>query len=183
MDYYDVLGVARGATEAEIKKAYRALVKEVHPDSGTPGDVDRFRALQTAYETLSHPERRRGYDAAPTTAPVSWTGGFEEPLVPFREVRPRRAAPPAQVDIVMSLEEAFRGGEIALEVPRERECPSCSGRGLDFYGWCHPCGGNGAVRCYERVVFRVPPGTGHGAVISAPTSQGRSIRAQVRIRR
>ena len=182
MDHYKVLGVARGATEANIKKAYRALVKEVHPDSGTPGDVERFHALQTAYETLSHPERRRAYDATPTTTPVSWTGGFEEPLVPFREIRPRRAAPLAQVDIVMSLEEAVRGGELALEVPRERECARCSGRGLDFFGWCHPCGGEGFLRGYERVVFRVPPGVAHGAVISAPTSEGRAIRAQVRIR-
>ncbi len=182
MDHYKVLGVARGATEAEIKKAYRALVKEVHPDSGTPGDVERFRAIQNAYETLSHPERRRAYDATPSTTPVSWTGGFEEPLVPFREVRPRPAAPPAQVDIVMSLDEAVRGGELALEVPRERECSRCSGRGLDFFGWCPSCGGEGFVRGYERVVFRVPPGTAHGAVISAPTSQGITIRAQVRIR-
>ena len=182
MDYYDVLGVARGATVADIKTAYRALVKEVHPDSGTPGDVERFRALKTAYETLSHPERRRAYDATPPTTPVSWTGGFEEPLVPFCEIRPRRAAPPAQVDIVMSLEEAVRGGELALEVPRERECPRCSGRGLDFFGWCHPCGGEGFLRGYERGVFRVPPGIAHGAVISAPTSEGPAIRAQVRIR-
>ncbi len=182
MDYYDVLGVARGATVADIKKAYRALVKKVHPDSGTPGDVERFRALRTAYETLSHPERRRAYDATPTTTPLSWTGGFEEPLVPFREIRPRRAAPPAQVDIVMSLEEAVRGGELALEVPGERECPRCSGRGLDFFGWCYPCGGEGFLRGYERVVFRVPPGIAHGAVISAPTSQGPAIRGQVRIR-
>ena len=182
MDHYKALGVARSATEAEIKKAYRALVKEAHPDSGTPGDVERFRVLQNAYETLSNPERRRAYDATPTTTPVSWTGGFEEPLVPFREVRPRRAAPPAQVDIVMSLKEAFRGGELALDVPRERECSRCSGRGLDFFGWCHPCGGEGFLRGYERVVFRVPPGIAHGAVITAPTSQGGAIRAQVRIR-
>ena len=182
MDYYDVLGVARGATVADIKKVYRVLVKKVHPDSGTPGDVERFRALKTAYETLSHPERRRAYDATPTTTPVSWTGGFEEPLLPFREIRPRRAAPPAQVDIVMSLEEALRGGDLALEVPRERECSRCSGRGLDFFGWCHPCGGEGFLRGYERVVFRVPPGIAHGAVISAPTSEGPAIRAQVRIR-
>ena len=116
MDHYKALGVARSATEAEIKKAYRALVKEAHPDSGTPGDVERFRVLQNAYETLSPPERRRAYDATPTTTPVSWTGGFEEPLVPFREVRLRRAAPPAQVDIVMSLEEAFRGKQVKQHV-------------------------------------------------------------------
>ena len=183
MNYYEVLGVSRGDTEAEIKKAYRALVKAVHPDSGTPGDVERFRTLQTAYETLSDPERRRAYDTPPTTTPVSWTGGFEEPLVPFREVQPRRDAPPAHVDIVMSLEEAARGGEVALEVPRERECPRCSGRGIEFYGWCHPCGGEGFLRGYERVVFRVPPGIGHGAVVSAPTSEGCAIRARVRIRR
>jgi curved DNA-binding protein len=91
--YYELLGVSAGASDSEIKAAYRRLALQFHPDSGRPGDVERFREIQEAYETLSDPERRRTYDSARShRIPVSWTGGFEEPLAPFREVfaRPRR---------------------------------------------------------------------------------------------
>lgn len=180
MNYYELLGVSRDATEAEIKKAYRALVKEVHPDSGNPGDVERFREIRKAYETLSDPDKRRAHDSTPTR-PVSWTGGFDEPLAPFREVGARRRRePPVHLDIVLTMEEAETGGDVVLEAPHDADCPACAGRGLGFFGWCGTCRGEGWLRVRERYVFRIPPGARHGEVVTA--TDGR-LRGQIRVRR
>jgi len=179
---YDTLGVARDATEAEIKKAYRALVKEVHPDSGNPGDVARFHAIQHAYEVLADAARRRAYDH--DSPPVSWTGGFEEPMAPFREVRPplRRANGTVHLDIVLSPEEAHRGGDAVLEVRHERPCERCRGGGLGFFGWCSRCRGEGWAVSREQIRFRLPRSIDHGAIVTATAPDGRVLKARVRIR-
>ncbi|GMR23873.1 MAG: hypothetical protein BMS9Abin37_2347 [Acidobacteriota bacterium] len=186
MDYYQTLGVARHATEAEIKKAYRARVKEVHPDSGNPGDISRFHAIRKAYEVLSDVTQRRAYDTG--GSPVSWTGGWtgelEQALPPFRELRPRTVPTSTSVhlDIVLSHDEAQRGGEVVLEAPHERSCERCAGKGLDFFGWCSECRGEGWLQTCERIRFRVKPGLTHGDIVTSRASDGRVIRAQIRIK-
>ncbi|MDR7300335.1 J domain-containing protein [Haloactinomyces albus] len=75
VDYYELLGVSRNASEAEIKSAYRSLARVMHPDAG--GTSGTFRMLQEAYETLSDPVRRSGYDKATaggTARPMPWFG-------------------------------------------------------------------------------------------------------------
>jgi molecular chaperone DnaJ len=187
MKFYQRLGLPTDATESEIKRAYRQLAKRFHPDSGEPGDVERFHEIQEAYETLSDPERRRTYDrgGAGMSVPVSWGGGFEEPMPTwgaFREVTPRpRSQPAVHLDIVVSPAEARRGGDVVLEVPREAACASCGGRGLDFFGWCAACGGAGAIRRYERLRFRIPSGVESGESATARTADGSVVRARIRV--
>lgn len=181
MDHYRTLGISSDASDAEIKKAYRALAKRTHPDSGTTGDTVRFRAIQEAYEALSDPERRRDYDRPRT--PVSWTGGFCEPLRAARAPGYRASSRPAQVDIVMSSKEARRGGVVVLEAPTDGVCGPCAGRGLDAFGWCRSCGGEGQLRRYARVRFELPPGVGHGDTVTGRLDNGAAMRARVRIQR
>ncbi len=183
MSHYELLGVSSDASESEIKAAYRMLARKFHPDSGRPGDVERFRKIQEAYEILSDPARRRDYDRARShSVPVSWTGGFEEPLAPFREVsaRPRRV-PPVELDIVLSEDEAVRGGDAVFEIAKDIDCPDCGGSGFGFYGWCPACRGEGGVVARERIRFRIPPGAASGDLVQARAGDGSSVRARVRV--
>jgi len=185
MTPYEILQVSTDATEAEIKGAFRRLAKALHPDSGDPGDVERFRQVQQAYDTLSSPERRRAYDAS-QRAPVSFVGGFTETVPPFRrgfeEVRTPRPEPSAHLDIVLSEGEARRGGSAVLEVPVEAACSRCGGRAFDFFGSCPSCAGSGRRRLFERLVFVLPPGVEDGELVTARRRDGGRVRARVRVR-
>src|SRR3954470_1900604 len=72
---YESLGVSKNASQDEIKKAYRKLVREVHPDRN-PGSEERFKEVQLAYDVLSDPDKRKQYDAIGTTNGRPGPGGF-----------------------------------------------------------------------------------------------------------
>jgi molecular chaperone DnaJ len=159
MDLYLVLGLSRGATIAEIKRAYRRLARTYHPDIN-PGDrmaEQRFRQISDAYETLVDPDRRRRYDtlgevpsgetAAPTYGFEGFdfsvtVGGAEAPTFGdlFADVirnrqggsggeGPERGADLHQT-IALDFDAALRGGEQTLTVVRREQCASCGGAGV-----------------------------------------------------
>jgi molecular chaperone DnaJ len=173
MDLYVVLGVGHGATESEIKRAYRRLARRFHPDIN-PGDRTaeiRFREILEAYETLIDPDRRSRYDAGSSAAdtssqPASGFEGFDfsHPGVDqsvtfgdlFADVLTGRAsrgpAPDRGADLHQSVqltfEQAFAGMQHPVTVTRVENCRTCAGGGRVRGSGvkCRTCQGTGTVR-------------------------------------
>ena len=139
-DYYAVLGVARDATPEEIKKAYRRLARELHPDVN-PGEEERFKEVTKAYEVLSDPKKRELHDLGGD--PFSTGGGFgsgfgfSDIMDAFfgggggggRGPRPRqRRGQDALIRVEVDLAEATFGATRDLQVETAVGCPTCHGR-------------------------------------------------------
>lgn len=171
-DYYEVLGVPRGAAADEIKAAYRKLARANHPDlnPGDSGAEDRFKEIGEAYEVLSDPGKRQSYDRFGHSAPGGGEpgagfGGFDDLFnVVFGQQfggAGRRAGGPQrgqdiEVSVQITLEEAFRGGETAVKLPRVERCDDCVGTGAapgTKAETCTGCGGSGQVRQTQSLGF------------------------------
>ncbi len=172
-DYYELLGVARGATPEEIKRAFRRLARELHPDvSQAPNAEHRFREIVEAYEVLSNSERRELYDRfghaglrsggfRPTTFDVGdlsdlFAAFFGDDLfgVAGRAGRARGADIAANVEI--ELVEAAQGTTREVPFHVAVGCPRCHGDGAEPgtpVTSCPSCGGTGRLRQVSRSVF------------------------------
>src|ERR1700681_1012778 len=176
MDFYIVLGVGRGASLGDIKRAYKRLARKYHPDIN-PGDrtaVGRFRQIADAYQTLSDPERRRRYDttgestARDESPPVGFEGFdfsvsvsgssastfgdlFAE-VLQQQEARLQEGPPERGADLHQGLtigfEESIRGGQHAVTVTRQEQCRFCEGLGRRHIAEtrCSACHGVGTVK-------------------------------------
>ena len=146
-DFYEVLGVGRGASAEEVKKAYRKLAREYHPDRN-PGDAaaeERFKEVQQAYDTLSDPEKRKQYDAGGMFAGFGGGGrgpgggptGFASDLGDIFSTLFRRGGAEQQpargrdleTEVQLSFKQAMDGTEIPVTVPKQATCKTCSGTG------------------------------------------------------
>jgi len=167
-DYYEVLGVPRDASTEQIKKAYRKLAREHHPDvAGADADADRFKEITRAYEVLSSPEKRRSYDmGVDPSAPGGGTGasfGFQDIFETFfgaaaggspRGPVPRaRRGQDALVRIDIDLSEAAFGTHRELQVDTAVVCPTCAGsccRPGTSPRTCEVCQGRGQTQRVAR---------------------------------
>jgi len=188
VDHYEVLGVERNATPEEIKKAYRKLARELHPDVNPSADAsERFKLVTHAYDVLSDPNERQQYDLGPQAGFGSANfGGFGDIFETFfggatRSTGPRSRRERGQdglVRVEVDLEEVIFGVKRDLEVNTAVVCATCSG------SCCAPgtapvrcdiCGGSGQIQRTMRsllgnVVTSNPCGTcrGYGSIIASP---------------
>ncbi|MBP7562117.1 MAG: molecular chaperone DnaJ [Armatimonadetes bacterium] len=169
-DYYDVLGVARQASPDEIKKAYKKLARQFHPDvNPDPGAEDRFKELSEAYAVLSNPERRARYDryghdglqgGFGDASGAGFAGDLEDLIAGFfgggfGRTEVERGAD-LRYDLEVTLEEVLVGVERTVPVTKLEYCESCSGTGAGGSGefhTCRQCGGNGRVSRSQSTFF------------------------------
>ncbi len=194
-DYYEVLGVRRDATPEEIKKAFRRLARELHPDvNPDPKTQERFKEINAAYEVLSDPQKRQMYDLGgdPLGNPAAGPGGgfgagfgFSDIMDAFfgqagqRGPRSRtRRGQDAMIRIEVQLEEAAFGTTREIQVDTAVTCGTCSGEGAapgPTAQTCDMCRGRGEVSQVTRSFLGqvmtsrpCPQCQGFGTVVPSP---------------
>lgn len=197
-DYYELLGVARGASDAEIKKAFRKLARELHPDvSQEPDAQERFRAVAEAYEVLSNAEQRQLYDRYGHAGLKR--GGFSPGHTDFGNLgdifsaffgedlmgRAGRAGASRGADlgaaVQIDLADAYTGVSRRVELEVAQTCERCAGDGAEPGTTpitCGTCAGAGRVQQISRSVFGefvrahvCPTCSGSGRVAETPCEE------------
>ena len=188
-DYYVVLGISREANLNQIKRAYRRIAKQLHPDLTNSISSAEFREAKEAYETLIDENKRRRYDAklrqpqhisqkqksqniTPKRRPVfdemvrlkSFADEFFEGFLPgfYAQKRGRIPEKDLYYEIILSPEEARRGGLFPITVPIFEPCPRCGDTEIWDQFFCPACSGHGYIHTYREFSLSIPPHTKHG---------------------
>jgi len=179
-DYYDTLGISKGASEDEIKKAYRNMAKKYHPDAnqGDASAETKFKEVSEAYDVLSDAKKRETYDrfghAAFDQSAGGGAGGFYGGGMNFdmndifetvfggdifgsgrRRSGPRRGSD-LQTSLKITFEEAFFGVEKEIQISANETCDTCKGTGSKpgtAAESCKQCGGSGQERVHQQTLF------------------------------
>jgi len=182
-DFYDVLGVQRDASEADIKKAYRRLAMQYHPDrnDGDKAAEEKFKEATEAYEVLRDPAKRQQYDRFGTTGPSAGPGGFGFAHVDLAEAlgifmrdfggmggfdsifgggqrarREQRRGQDVRASIRLTMDEVAHGATRTLKLKSLDRCDACGGTGAKKGSGtdrCGTCGGTGEVRRAVQSLF------------------------------
>ena len=200
---YDVLGVPKNASQDEIKKAYRKLVREVHPDK-SPGNEERFKEVQGAYDVLSDPAKRKQYDSFGTrngAGPGATTfdfgdfdlgdifgGLFNRGARPQQQSRGQRGND-VEVEVRVSFEDALKGVQTTVPVQLELACHTCHGTGAapgTAPKTCPECNGSGVVATSQGLFALQQPCPrcrGMGSIVETPCQTCRGSGRERRTKR
>lgn len=204
-EYYQILGVNRNASAEEIKKAYRKLALQHHPDRNhdNPEAEEKFKEASEAYSVLGNSEKRQIYDQYGAEGLRASGGqdsgffsdsifsdfgdilgdlfGFGGSFSTRRQRRGPRQGSDLGLEVELTLEETFLGVEKEIEVDRERNCDVCDGSGSEpgkNADVCRKCGGSGNVRIAQgffSVATTCPSCQGRGRVIAHPCKKCRGL--------
>jgi molecular chaperone DnaJ len=200
-DYYEVLGVARNASEADLKKAYRRLAMKFHPDRNASDATaeQKFKEAKEAYEVLTDSRKRAAYDQFGHAGVDPAAGGFGGGGANFSDIfedvfgdvfgggrrgggaRHAHRGADLRYELDLDLEEAVKGATVKIRVPTMLRCEKCEGSGAKpgtSPTSCTTCGGEGQVRMQQgffSVQQTCPRCQGRGSIIASPcgTCQGR----------
>lgn len=174
-DYYDILGLSRDASAAQIKKAYRKLAYQYHPDRNSEdGAEDKFKEAAEAYEVLSEPSKKQQYDSYGHNPPQqgSCRGGYANPFDMFNEFfggsRTAKGRD-LRIEVKITLEEALSGTKKQVSYQRSIKCAQCNGLGGSGSS-CYSCSGYGKVERNSglmRIVTTCPACRGSGVTVTS----------------
>ncbi|MGZ4290803.1 MAG: DnaJ domain-containing protein, partial [Gaiellaceae bacterium] len=204
---YEVLGVSKNASQDEIKKAYRKLVREVHPDRN-PGSEERFKEVQGAYDLLSDPDKRKQYDrfgaagGRPGAGPAGGTtfdfgdfdlgdifGGLFNRGGGRQQAQRGQRGNDVEVEVRVSFEDALRGVQTTVPIQLELACHTCHGTGAapgTAPTTCPQCGGSGVVATSQGLFALQQPCPrchGMGSIVETPCPTCRGAGRERRTKR
>ena len=212
-DYYSVLGVARSASDEEIRRAFRRKAMEFHPDRNkNPDAEERFKEINEAYQVLSDSKKRTQYDRFGKAGVNGGAQGAGNPFDGFEGFggfgdifdsffggasanvgRQARRGADLQQQVTLSFEESIFGTDREIDIDRLEQCSNCSGAGNEpgtSVDTCPGCRGSGQVRRSQRSVFgqftQVAPCNscrGRGSIISTPCNKCRGAGRERRKRK
>ena len=208
-DYYQVLGVSRSASDEEIKRAFRKLAMEYHPDRNKDSSAgERFKEINEAYQVLSDSKKRGNYDTFGHAGVQSDGGGFEgfENFGGFGDIfdaffggatrqtaRAARRGANIQIDLAIDFEKAAFGSEEEFEIRRREVCGHCRGARSEpgsSADTCTQCRGTGQVRRRQQSIFGYfsqvslcEVCNGEGQILTNPCSNCRGSGAESRDRK
>lgn len=176
MDPYKILGVQRGASKEEIKKAYKKLANKYHPDKES-GDETKFKQIKEAYETLSNPEPNKFYTGNTGPGPGGF-GGFDERVFHDFFKHHYQHQSTEHIRVRLTYEEVAKGVLKPITGFMTLVCDKCYGSGVKDGMPCQACSG-GVTRQPFSTNVHITPGTPDGAKMSFINAEGHPIQLHI----